>query len=125
MKSMVTKSVLLLSIVTTTAMTLLPFDTRSAIAQSDSNANCIMTPQDFIPPNTLAMMAFRGAFEKEGIPGYIVFKTEFNSGQITGDSIVKAAIEGCVLSNKYGMQGNSAYIADVQTQVQDFIRAQN
>ncbi|MEA5509214.1 hypothetical protein VB715_05495 [Crocosphaera sp. UHCC 0190] len=125
MKSVVKKSVFLLSIVTATTMTLLPFNTSAVVAQSDSQANCVMTPQPYISPNTLAMMAYRGAFSQEGIPGYLVFKTEFKSGKITADAIVKAAITGCVLSNKYGMGDNSAYVEDVAQEIQGFIQAQN
>lgn len=122
MQSVFNKSVSWLSIIIATTITVFPL---SANAQVDSQSNCVMTPQAYISPNTLAMMAFRGAFEEEGIPGYIVFRTQFNSGSITAEKIVDAAVKGCVLSNRYEMGSNSAYIEDVNEQIQLFLRAQN
>lgn len=124
MKSVVIKPRVLLSIITVAATTLLPLNTQSVNAQSDSKANCVMTPHDFIQPNSLVMMAYRGAFEEEGIPGYIVFVTGASSGQVTADNIVKAAVEGCVLSDKYSMHTNDNYIADVKDQLNELVRSQ-
>ncbi len=121
MRSLVIKPVALLSIITAATLTLFPLNNKSVNAQSDSQGSCVMSPQDFILPTTLVMMAYRGTFDQEGIPGYLNFKTGFYSGKISGDSIVKAAIAGCFLSDKYGMQDNSAYIADIQKQAKDFL----
>lgn len=62
-------------------------------------------------------------FEKEGIPGYNVFETEFSAGNITAEKIVQAAVTGCILSNKYGVPGHDDYINEVKTQIQLMIRA--
>ncbi len=124
MRAIMIKSVVLLSIITATTATFLPLNIKSVNAQSDSQANCVMTPHDFIQPNSLVMMAYRGAFQKEGIPSYIVFVTEANAGKVTADGIVKAAVEGCVLSDKYGMHTNDNYIADVKSQIQVLLQSQ-
>ncbi|ACK69991.1 hypothetical protein PCC7424_1551 [Gloeothece citriformis PCC 7424] len=114
----------LMVILATTAMTLIPSNVK-AQSVTVAQANCVQEPQAYIPPETLAMMAYRGAFEEEGIPGYTVFATEYNSGKVTAAKIVEAAVNGCVLSNKYGMAEQKNYIADVGQQVQLFLQGRN
>ena len=85
----------------------------------------VMRPQEYIPAGLLASMAYRGAFEKEGIPGYILFVNAFNSGKINAEKIVAAAVKGCVLNNASGMAGFSGYINMVDGQVRTMIRESN
>lgn len=93
-----------------------------AKAESTETSNCVMEPQPYIPSGTLANMAYRGAFKEEGIPGYGVLQTEFNSGKITSEKIVEAAIKACYLSNKYGMGEHPQYVEDVKNQLRFLLR---
>ncbi len=90
---------------------------------SQTNSVCVFEARPYIPPETLATMAYRGAFKKEGIPGYAVLETEFSAGNITAEKIVQAAVTGCILSNKYGVAGHDDYVNEVKTQLRLLIRA--
>ena len=86
---------------------------------------CVMEPQEHIPSGLLAMMAYRGAFEKEGIPGYNAFLVGYKSGRITANKIIAAAVKGCVLDNSTGMAETDGYASMVNTQVENLIREMN
>lgn len=47
-----------------------------------------------LSPNNLVSLAYRGAFRDQGIPGY----ARLQSGRVTAESLVKAAIEAGRLS---------------------------
>lgn len=113
-------SLYLASFVTTVAMNFSPMTVQAQM--STTAPSCVMEAQPYIPAGTLATMAFRGAFKEEGIPGYGVLQTEFNSGSITAEKIVEAAVKACYLSNKYGMGENPNYVEDVKQQLQFMIQ---
>ncbi|EAZ92405.1 hypothetical protein [Crocosphaera chwakensis] len=120
------KSASWLSLIVVATLTVFPSNSNvnAQNKQSDWQEDCLMDTEDYVEPNMLAMMAYRGAFEEEGIPGYVKFKTEFRSGDITGEQIVNAAIQNCMLSRRYTLERNSAYVEDVENQVQYFLGAQ-
>ena len=102
------------------SMTTLPV-TVSAQSTGD-NVDCVRTPEAYIPAGTLAMMAYRGALEKEGIPGSQKLQLEFRTGKITAEKIVQAAVMGCILSNKYGLADHENYVSDVKKELQALMR---
>ena len=87
-----------------------------------NNGDCVRTPEAYIPAGTLAMMAYRGALEKEGIPGYQKLQLEFRTGKITAEKIVQAAVMGCILSNEYGLPDHENYVSDVKKELQSLLR---
>ena len=108
------------------AITTVAFFPMAVKAQSSlDTSGCVREAEAYIPPGTLAMMAYRGTFEKEGIPGYDVLETEFDAGNITAEKVVQAAVTGCFLSNTYGVAEHDNYISEVKNQIQDMIRAQD
>ncbi len=124
MKSLMKKSASWLSLIVVATLTVFPLSVSAQNKQSDWQEDCLIDAEDYVEPNMLAMMAYRGAFAEEGIPGYVKFKTEFRSGGVTGEQIVNAAIENCMLSRRYTLERNSAYVEDVENQVQYLLRAQ-
>ncbi len=89
-----------------------------ANSQSSSEVNpssCIREPQSYLEPEKLAILAYQGYLEKQGIPGYIAFNTEFATGKITGQTVVQAAVAGCLLTNQAVHEN---YIQEVQQQLQ-------
>lgn len=80
--------------------------------------SCAREPEAYIAPETLVMMAYRGAFTPEGIPGYEELEMQFNMGGITAREIVRAAVTGCFLSNKYGIAEHDNYVNEVKKQMQ-------
>ena len=105
------------------AATIVAFLPMVVTAQSlETTAECARTPEDYVSPGTLVTMAYRGAFEEEGIPGYGVLASEVKQGSITAEDIVQEAIKGCVLSNKYGMAENDNYVSDVGDEIEVRIR---
>lgn len=115
-------SLTLITLLAATTTMFVPFSARGQNVSVVESQNCIQEPQAYIPAGTLAMLAYRGNFEKEGIPGYNVFTTQYKSGQVTAAEIVQAAVSGCVLSNKYGMAEQKNYISDVDEEVQLFLQ---
>ncbi len=87
--------------------------------------SCVREPEAYIAPGTLASMAYRGAFQKEGIPGYQVLETEYEAGKITAQKIVEAAVKGCFLSNKYGVAGYDNYVSEVKNQIELMIQEED
>ncbi len=77
-----------------------------------------MTPRPYVEPITLANMAFRGAFQEQGIPSSAQLGNEFRSGGVTGQDIVQAAIDSCYLNNDYGMETNPNFARDVESQLE-------
>lgn len=124
MKSLMKQSASWLSLIVVGTLTVFPSNVNAQNAQSDWQEDCLMDAEDYVEPNMLAMMAYRGAFAEEGIPGYVKFQSEFSSGDVTGEEIVNAAIENCMLSRRYTLERNSAYVEDVESQVQYLLRAQ-
>ena len=108
----------------TTTVTFFPMAVK-AQSISEYPSDCVREPEAYIPPETLAMMAYRGTFKPEGIPGYDTLETEFGAGKITAEKIVQAAVTGCFLSNTYGVAEHDNYISEVKDQIQDMIRAQD
>jgi|GEM_PF-5207626 len=82
-----------------------------------SQSKCVMTPEAYISPNLMANMAYRGTYSKEGIPGYQIFISEYNSGHITATQIVQAAMKACFLSDQYDMANQQKYIEAVDNQI--------
>ena len=101
--------------VATSTMAFLPMAVKAQ--SSETTADCVSEPEDYIAPGSLAMMAYRGAFKEEGIPSYNALANELRQGSITAEDIVQAAIQGCVLSNKYGMAENENYVKEVEQQI--------
>jgi hypothetical protein len=94
-------------------------------AQSPPAANppsCVGEVPAYISPANLAMMAYQGYLEKQGIPGYEVFETQYEFGKITAAQIAGAAVKGCLLSDKYGITSHQNYIEDLAMQVQILIQ---
>jgi hypothetical protein len=85
---------------------------------STPSTSCVGEVPAYISPANLAMMAYQGYLEKQGIPGYQVLATEYSFGHITAAQIVEAAIKGCLLSNKYGVPTDNNYVQDLAMQVQ-------
>lgn len=84
----------------------------------NAEPNCkAMKPRPYVEPSTLANMAFRGAFKEEGIPSSTQLGTEFSTGKVKGEDIVKAAIDSCYLSDHYGMGNNPNFAGDVEDQL--------
>ncbi len=101
-----------------------PWVASAQMPMPDKDA-CVMTPHEHIPSGLLAMMAYRGSFKAEGIPGYNTFVTEFLAGKVTAQDIVEAAVKGCVLDNTSGMAESKGYVSMVDSQVRDMIREMN
>jgi hypothetical protein len=101
--------VLITSVLTTTSLTL------SVKAEPNCNG---MTPRPYVEPTTLANMAFRGAFQEQGIPSSAQLGNELGTGKVTGQDIVQAAIDSCYLSNDYGMGTNPNFARDVESQLE-------
>jgi hypothetical protein len=76
-----------------------------------------MTPRPYVEANVLANMAFRGAFQDQGIPSSTRLGTELGSGKVSGEDIVQAAVEACYLSDEYGMNKNSNFAKEVERQL--------
>lgn len=94
-------------------------------AQSTPAANpsgCVGEAQAYIAPANLAMMAYQGYLEKQGIPGYQVFAEQWSFGKITAAQIAEAAVKGCLLSNKYGIATHENYLDDLAQVVQMLIQ---
>lgn len=91
----------------------------AAQAEMDCTA---MNPRPYVEPSVLATMAYRGAFEKEGIPGYGVLETQVKTGSVSGEEVVAAAIKACYLSNQYGMGQNPNFAKDVENQLKALYR---
>ena len=85
-----------------------------AIAQelNDSSANYDVRRTEAF---NLVSSAYRGDFEDQGIEGYNVLITEYEAGNLTGEDIVKAAIEAGDLSPS-AMEDDS-YVAAVDSQL--------
>ncbi len=116
-------SAYLSSLITVSMMAALPVILNPQAASSQSSqSNCVRTPEAYIPPQTLAMIAYRGAFKEEGIPSYNVLVTEYKAGNITAEKIVDAAVMGCVLSNKYGVADHDNYVEDLKGAIQDLLQ---
>ncbi|MBD2655145.1 hypothetical protein H6G45_16965 [Synechocystis sp. FACHB-383] len=97
----------------------------TAQAQPTSNSpssQCVGEVFPYIAPANLAMMAYRGYLEKEGIPGYQVLGEQYSFGKVTAQQIVKAAISSCLLSDKYGVASDPNYADDLAMQVQILIQ---
>jgi len=100
---------------------------QTAVARSTPAANpsdCVGEAQAYIAPANLAMMAYHGYLEKQGIPGYQVFAEQWSFGRITAAQIVEAAVKGCLLSNKYGIATHKNYLDDL-TQLVDSLVQEN
>jgi hypothetical protein len=98
---------------------------KTGYAQSTPAANpssCVGEVPAYISPANLAMMAYQGYLEKQGIPGYEVFETQYEFGKITAAQIVEAAVKGCLLSNKYGVATHQNYVQDLAMQVQILVQ---
>ena len=96
----------------------------TAQAQTTSNSpasQCVGAVSPYISPADLAMMAYHGYLEKQGIPGYQVLGEQYAFGRVTAQQIVKAAISGCLLSDKYGVASDPDYAEDLAMQVQILI----
>ena len=63
----------------------------------------------------LVSSAYRGQFEAQGIDGYAVMVSNYNSGQLTAEDLIEAAIEAGELSSK-AMEDDS-YIRAVEFQL--------
>lgn len=63
----------------------------------------------------LVSSAYRGQFEEQGIDGYAVLVSNYNSGQLTAEDLIKAAIDAGELSPK-AMEDDS-YIRAVEFQL--------
>jgi hypothetical protein len=101
---------------------ILPPEAGQAESTPAGNAsNCIGEVPSYISPANLAMMAYQGYLEKQGIPGYQVLATQWSFGKITATQIVEAAVKGCLLSNKYGVATHKNYVQDLAMQVQILI----
>ncbi|GFE70898.1 hypothetical protein [Chroococcus sp. FPU101] len=119
------KNFISLSFITFFSIVTTVFIPQLANAQATSEANpskCIREPQPYIAPETLASMAYQGYLEKQGIPGYGVFESEFGSGNINAQKVVQAAVAGCLLSDQYGVATHKNYIQEVQEQLEFMIQ---
>jgi hypothetical protein len=112
-------SLILLALITVNPISL------TAQAQPTSNSpssNCVGEVPPYLAPANLAMMAYHGYLEKQGIPGYQVLEEQYGFGKLTAQQIVKAAISGCLLSDKYGVASDPDYAEDLAMQVQILIQ---
>ena len=64
----------------------------------------------------LVSSAYRGEFEDYGIPSYAELSTEYQSGQITPEQVVEAAVEAGELSPK--AQQDEDYLNAVELQLE-------
>ncbi len=87
---------------------------------STSNASCIREPEMFIAPGTLVQIAYQGALQQQGIPSAGGFIAAYKSGKVNAQSLVKAAVTGCLLSNKMDLVNNQGYLDSVSQQLQIF-----
>ncbi len=108
-----TQRTLSLVLSTLTSLTLMP-----SIVQAQSPSSCVGEVPPYLAPANLAMMAYQGYLEKQGIPGYQVFQEQYRFGKLTANQIVQAAIKGCLLSDKYGVASDPDYVEDLAMQVQ-------
>lgn len=77
-----------------------------------------MTPRSYVEPSILANMAFRGAFQDQGIPGSTKLETELKAGGVSGADIVAAAVEACYLNDEYGMKTNRNFTRNVEMELE-------
>ena len=107
-------------------ITTIPLTAQKTLGQNTTTVvreeGCIREPEAYITPQTLATMAYHGYLEKEGIPGYLTFASEFIQGKITGEKVVEAAVKGCLLSDKYGVASHSDYSEDVEQQIRSLVQ---
>ena len=66
----------------------------------------------------LVSSAYRGQFEAQGIDGYAVMISNYNSGQLTAEDLINAAIEAGELS-PMAIEDDS-YIEAVELQLESF-----
>lgn len=64
----------------------------------------------------LVSSAYRGQFESQGIPGYAVMISDYNSGQLTAEDIINAAVEAGELSP--GAMDDESYVRAVELQLE-------
>ncbi|MEL4896146.1 hypothetical protein [Crocosphaera sp. Alani8] len=110
-------------LIAATSMILLPIGVKAEVPQT--NSNCSLEAQSDIAPQTLATMAYRGDFKKEGIPGYYVLETEFSAGKITAKEIVQAAVNACVLRPQYDVARHNDYVNQVKNEIELMIQEED
>ena len=101
----------LVAIMATFTTVLVPLGVRGQSSSSDSS--CPGAP-DQLAAGTLASVAYQGLLKEQGIPASATLVTEVQTGKITAQQIVQAAIDKCILSTKYNYQNNEEYLADVE-----------
>lgn len=99
----------------TLIIVLLPTVSTLQSQAGNTPSGCMQVPESYLEPERLAILAYQGYLEQQGIPGYISFNTKFASGKITGLKVVQAAVADCLISNSIA---DKKYIQQVQTQLQ-------
>lgn len=108
--------------VSLTNLGVFPSSTKAQTTSVSPESGCVREPEAYISPGLMATMASSGAFEQQGIPGGLVFETEFKAGNISASKIVQAAVKACILSNKFDLATHENYIEEVKNQIQLDIR---
>ena len=111
--------ILATAILTTATVVTLP-----TVAKADwsptSTSGCVREPQDYIAPVTLGQMAYQGMFSSQGIPSAQGFMTAYSEGKITPQSVIQAAVKGCILTNQYKLDQNEGYLNDLNQELRSF-----
>lgn len=66
----------------------------------------------------LVSSAYRGQFESQGIEGYALLVSNYNSGELTAEDLIRAAIDAGELSPK--AMEDEAYVNAVELQLENF-----
>ena len=111
-------------ILATALLTTATVVTLSTPAKADwsptSSSGCVREPQDYIAPVTLGQMAYQGMFSAQGIPSAQGLMVAYTEGKVTPQSIVQAAIKGCILTNQYKLDQNEGYLNDLNQELKSF-----
>jgi len=67
----------------------------------------------------LASLAYQGRLSNEGIPGYGALEANLQSGSITAEDVIEAAIEAGRLSE--GTQDNRSFVSAVDLQLDKLV----
>jgi len=111
-------------ILATALLTTATIVTLPTVAKADwsptSTSGCVREPQDYIAPVTLGQMAYQGMFSAQGIPSAQGFMTAYSEGKITPQSVIQAAVKGCILTNQYKLDQNEGYLNDLNQELRSF-----
>lgn len=85
------------------------------IASAQTTTESSNTPNFELSPFNLASLAYQGRLGDQGVPGYASLESGVNSGAITAEDVMQAAIDSGRLSAS--MQNDRNYTVSLQNQL--------